>query len=87
MQRRQIIGRIAAAGFALCAALPAIAQDTLKVGLILPLSGAQMIVPVDRMADGSARGDEQPRRRMEIRLRKSSSRSSPTPSPYPARGR
>ena len=39
MQRRQIIGRIAAAGFALCAALPAIAQDTLKVGLILPMTG------------------------------------------------
>ena len=39
MQRRQIIGRIAAAGFALCATLPAIAQDTLKVGLILPMTG------------------------------------------------
>jgi flagellar motor protein MotB len=38
---------------------------------ILPLSGAQMIVPVDRMADGTARGDDQQRRRIEIRLRKS----------------
>lgn len=39
MQRRQLIGRLAAAGFALCATLPAIAQDTLKIGLILPMTG------------------------------------------------
>ena len=38
---------------------------------ILPLSGAQMIVPVDRMADGSNSRDDQTRRRIEIRLRKS----------------
>lgn len=38
---------------------------------ILPLSGAQMIVPVDRMADGSAARDDQARRRIEVRLRKS----------------
>lgn len=38
---------------------------------ILPLSGGQMIVPVDRMADGTASTDDQSRRRIEIRLRKS----------------
>jgi flagellar motor protein MotB len=38
---------------------------------ILPLSGGQLIVPVDQMADGGARGDDQRRRRIEIRLRKS----------------
>lgn len=43
---------------------------------ILPLSGAQMIVPVDRMADGSAKGDDQRRRRIEIRLRKSTEQAS-----------
>lgn len=40
---------------------------------ILPLSGAQMIVPVDRMADGSANASDQRRRRIEIRLRRSTS--------------
>lgn len=38
---------------------------------ILPLSGGQMIVPVDRMANGKASRDDQSRRRIEIRLRKS----------------
>jgi flagellar motor protein MotB len=38
---------------------------------VLPLSGAQMIVPVDHMADGSQRGSDQSRRRIEIRLRRS----------------
>ncbi len=38
---------------------------------ILPLSGAQMIVPVDRMADGSQSQSDQRRRRIEIRLRRS----------------
>ena len=38
---------------------------------VLPLSGAQLIVPVDQVADGSSRGDDQSRRRIEIRLRKS----------------
>lgn len=38
---------------------------------ILPLSGGQMIVPVDRMASGAASRDDQSRRRIEIRLRKS----------------
>ncbi|KEO85710.1 hypothetical protein EH30_14445 [Erythrobacter sp. JL475] len=38
---------------------------------ILPLSGAQMVVPVDRAADGSAAMSDQSRRRIEIRLRRS----------------
>ena len=38
---------------------------------ILPLSGGQMIVPVDKVADGHAVGDDQRRRRIEIRLRRS----------------
>ena len=44
---------------------------------ILPLSGAQMIVPTDRVADGTARGDDQRRRRIEIRLRRSSEQQAP----------
>ncbi len=38
---------------------------------ILPLSGGQMIVPVDKVASGNAKGDDQRRRRIEIRLRRS----------------
>lgn len=38
---------------------------------ILPLSGAQMIVPVDRVANGNATKSDQLRRRIEIRLRRS----------------
>jgi outer membrane protein OmpA-like peptidoglycan-associated protein len=38
---------------------------------ILPLSGAQMILPGDRMPDGSARDSDPRRRRIEIRLRRS----------------
>jgi flagellar motor protein MotB len=46
--------------------------DTRLAGArILPMSGAQMIVPVDRMANGSAKGSDQSRRRIEIRLRRS----------------
>ncbi|WP_327753701.1 hypothetical protein VVT58_06525 [Sphingobium sp. SJ10-10] len=45
---------------------------------ILPLSGAQMIVPVDKVADGSARGDDQRRRRIEIRMRRSTQQASPS---------
>lgn len=37
---------------------------------ILPLSGAQMVVPVDKVADGKAAGSDQSRRRIEIRLRR-----------------
>lgn len=39
---------------------------------ILPLSGAQMIVPVDRLSDGTATQSDQSRRRIEIRLRRKS---------------
>jgi flagellar motor protein MotB len=45
---------------------------------ILPLSGAQMIVPTDRVADGTATGDDQTRRRIEIRLRRSSEQQTAT---------
>jgi flagellar motor protein MotB len=45
---------------------------------ILPLSGAQMIVPVDRMADGRSSRDDQSRRRIEIRLRKSTAQAETT---------
>lgn len=47
------------------------ADPRLKDVSILPLSGAQMIVPVDRMADGSSPRDDQSRRRIEIRVRRS----------------
>lgn len=47
------------------------ADPRLTRASILPLSGAQMIVPVDRMADGTARSGDQTRRRIEIRLRRS----------------
>ena len=50
----------------------------LKNVTILPLSGAQMIVPVDRVADGSHRGSDQSRRRIEIRLRRSTSQANAT---------
>ena len=38
---------------------------------ILPLSGAQMIVPIDRVADGHSTKSDQSRRRIEMRLRRS----------------
>jgi flagellar motor protein MotB len=38
---------------------------------VLPLSGAQMIEPVDRLADGRSAGDDRKRRRIEIRVRRS----------------
>lgn len=44
---------------------------------ILPLSGAQLIMPVDRVADGSASGDDEKRRRIEIRLRRSTEQVTP----------
>lgn len=53
------------------------ADRRLARATILPLSGAQMIVPVDRMSDGSSRGDDQRRRRIEIRLRKSTQQAAP----------
>lgn len=54
------------------------ADPRLRNVAILPLSGAQMIVPVDRVADGSARGDDQRRRRIEIRMRRSTQQASPS---------
>lgn len=49
----------------------------LRTATILPLSGAQMIVPVDQMADGRDARDDQSRRRIEIRLRKSTDQAEP----------
>jgi len=46
------------------------ADQRLRGVTILPLSAAQMIVPVDRVADGTAAASDQGRRRIEIRLRK-----------------
>lgn len=45
---------------------------------ILPLSGAQMIVPIDRVADGSSASSDQSRRRIEIRLRRSTRQAEAT---------
>ncbi|MDQ0248395.1 outer membrane protein OmpA-like peptidoglycan-associated protein [Sphingomonas kyeonggiensis] len=47
----------------------------LKNVTILPLSAAQMIAPGDRVADGSAAASDQRRRRIEIRLRKSTNQA------------
>lgn len=70
------------AGLAMARAVAVVQQlrgdSRLRNISILPLSGAQMIVPVDRVADGTARGDDQRRRRIEIRLRKSTQQASPT---------
>lgn len=46
------------------------ADPRLRKVTILPLSGAQMVVPVDRLADGTATKSDQLRRRIEIRLRR-----------------
>lgn len=51
------------------------ADPRLRGVTILPLSGAQMVVPIDRVADGTSRGDDQSRRRIEIRLRKSTAQA------------
>lgn len=61
------------------------ADERLAGVTILPLSGGQMIVPIDRMADGTARGSDQRRRRIEIRLRKSTQEASPTLAARPSR--
>lgn len=70
------------AGLAMARAVAVVQQlradPRLRRVSILPLSGAQMIVPVDRVANGTARGDDQRRRRIEIRLRKSTQQASPT---------
>ena len=55
------------------------ADPRLSRAAILPLSGAQMIVPVDRMADGTARTSDQRRRRIEIRLRRSTEEAAAVP--------
>jgi outer membrane protein OmpA-like peptidoglycan-associated protein len=47
------------------------ADTRLKGVTILPLSGAQLIVPIDRAADGKSTKDDQSRRRIEMRLRRS----------------
>lgn len=47
------------------------ADSRLRGVTILPLSAAQMIVPIDRVADGTAAASDQTRRRIEIRLRRS----------------
>lgn len=69
------------AGLAMARAVAVVQQlradPRLRGAAILPLSGAQMIVPVDRVADGSARGSDERRRRIEIRLRKSTQQASP----------
>jgi flagellar motor protein MotB len=49
------------------------ADSRLKGVTVLPLSGAQMIVPVDTAADGTQRSSDQRRRRIEMRLRRSTS--------------
>lgn len=54
------------------------ADPRLARAAILPLSGAQMIVPVDRMAEGSAKASEERRRRIEIRLRRSTAEAKQT---------
>lgn len=67
------------AGLAMARALAVVrilrADKRLSGTSILPMSAAQMIVPVDRMADGSSKGDDQRRRRIEIRLRKSTAQA------------
>lgn len=55
------------------------ADPRLEGVTILPLSGAQMIVPVDRPADGTAAGSDKQRRRIEIRLRRSTEQQSTSP--------
>lgn len=45
---------------------------------ILPLSAAQMIVPVDHPANGTETGSDERRRRIEIRLRRSTSQAVPS---------
>lgn len=53
------------------------ADPRLARAAILPMSDAQMIVPVDRIADGS----DQQRRRIEIRLRRSTTEAVSTAVP------
>ena len=70
------------AGLALARAVAVVrvlrADPRLKGVTILPLSGGQMIVPVDQAADGSAKAGDQRRRRIEIRLRRSTNEAAAT---------
>lgn len=53
--------------------------DPRMVGVtILPLSGAQLIVPIDKAADGQSRMSDQRRRRIEMRLRRSTEAVAPS---------
>lgn len=47
------------------------ADARMKGVTVLPLSGAQLIVPIDHAADGSSAESDQTRRRIEMRLRRS----------------
>ena len=46
------------------------ADSRLSNVTILPLSGAQLIIPVDKAADGRSNASDQSRRRIEMRLRR-----------------
>jgi len=61
------------------------ADPRLSRAAILPLSSAQMAVPVDRMAEGTATASDQRRRRIEIRLRRTTAEARPVPAPASAR--
>lgn len=54
------------------------ADPRLSGTTILPLSGAQLIVPVDKVADGTSNQSDQLRRRIEIRLRRSTEQVPPS---------
>ncbi|WP_413992424.1 hypothetical protein ACMDCR_10205 [Labrys okinawensis] len=53
----------------------------LKGVTVLPLSAAQMIMPGDKSADGTAKGNVKERRRIEIRVRRSVSKLADAPLP------
>lgn len=57
------------------------ADPRMKGITVLPLSGAQLIVPIDRAADGSSTLGDQSRRRIEMRLRKSTEQIAAPQSP------
>lgn len=53
-------------------------DPNLKNMTILPMSGAQLILPGDRLTDGSQAGDVSSRRRIEIRVRKRNQETAPS---------
>jgi len=57
------------------------ADPRMKGITVLPLSGAQLIVPIDRSADGSSTMGDQSRRRIEMRLRRSTEQIAAPQSP------